>query len=169
MLVAAERKVYETPAEVNRPVKTIRLHNPKVGKKPWVLFMVVVAADFTFGLYYTSLSAAIASKGYQLERIRSEVRHLETATERLEYTMAAMSSLEKVEKVAVEQLGMSKPDYHQVVYVEERAKTEYKDGMLAEGQTGIEVPGEEDILLTQKLYAFVSSIFAPRKAEASSI
>lgn len=169
MLVAAERKVYETPVEVNRPVKSIKLHAPKRTRKQRVLFIAGVTAFFALGLYYTSLSAAIASKGYELERIRGEVQHLETATERLEYKVAAMSSLEKVEKVAVEQLGMSKPDYSQVVYVEDRTGSAHMDGMLAEGQAGTEVTGEGDRLITRRLYAFVSSIFAPKKAEASSI
>lgn len=97
-------------------IRTSPRHNPRNNSRrnssnSAKLKLRVIAAIltiFVFGVYYTSLSASIAGKSYELEQLQREIAQLETSNERMELTLNSMSSLEKVESIAVKDLGLEK-------------------------------------------------------------
>lgn len=164
MLVAEERKVYQEPLLENKPAKKAVKKTSRAKRKLCILG--AIAALFTFGVYYTSLSAVIASKGYELEQLKSEISRLETSNERMELTLASMSSLDKVEEIAVEKLGMSRPDITLAsTALVASAGTQQAD---SNGEAGTAVEQNKNVLTSNNLYQAFMSFFVPGKAKASS-
>lgn len=89
-------------------------NKPKVKAKikPRVLkltMVAVVGVSFCCSLYFSSLAAGVMTKGYAINNLKSEIEALETANERLRLEIARMDSLERVEALALAELGMKKP------------------------------------------------------------
>lgn len=163
MLVAAERKVFQEPVLDTKPAKrAVSKANLAKGK---LCVIGVILTIFAFGVYYTSLSAAIASKGYELEQLKEDISRLETSNERLELTLASMSSLDKVEKIAVEQLGMSKPVANGAALV---ASVQPENLAGGSGDTSIESKQDKNTFTAGNLYNTLISFFVPGRAQASS-
>ncbi len=167
MLVAAKRRDYYEPAVEVRSAGNAAKKTSLARHK--VLIIGAIISLFTFGVYYTSLSASIASKGYQLEKLEKEILKLKTDNERTELMLASMSSLDKVEQVATKKLGMNKPENSQAPMVVAIAGQEV-NGENAE-------PGGSDALQKQQndstespakqFYTAVISFFEIGKAQAS--
>jgi cell division protein FtsL len=128
----------------------------------------VIVTIFVFGVYYTSLSASIASKSYQLEKLQREIAQLETSNERLELTLNSMSSLDKVETIAVEKLGLEKRTADGTALVASVKAVDTANA--AEGdQSSEEKSGQEETTLAfgDFLKAFIG-FFSPGNAQASN-
>jgi len=169
LLEVGDRRVYQEPTLEALPARRARRRNSRntTTAKNRLCVIGAIAVFFAFGVYYTSLSAAIASKGYQLEQLKSDISRLETSNERLELTLASMSSLDKVEKIAVEKLGMQKPvnkDAALVASVEpvdSKPQADAKKDAVDEEQQGL-------TLAFSNLGKALKNLFVPGSAQASS-
>ena len=136
-------------------------------------FFFMVGALFLlllFGIYYTALTAAVARQGYKLEKLQSEIERIQNENERLEFVVSQMSSLDRIEKEAVEKLGMKKPDLEKIIFVSTAEADQWKAAASAQESKqekkqdsqnqNEKMPGRE--LLSR----FFNNIFKTQRAEA---
>ena len=166
MLEAAERRVYNEPTLEAKPTRRASKKAKSAKSKLCVLGAIITF--FVFGVYYTSLSAVIASKGYELEQLKSDVSRLETSNARMELTLASMSSLDKVEEIAVQKLNMTKPDAEATALVASvEPENLNQEAKGAEGSTADSQKKDASTVTAGNLYNTLISFFIPGNAQAS--
>lgn len=72
---------------------------------------------FAYAVILVFLCAKSASLGYEIERLNKDISKLATANHRLEYEIARYSSLSRIEKIAVAELGMQKAELQNTIAV----------------------------------------------------
>jgi cell division protein FtsL len=113
-LLAAKKlddAIYEPIPEL--PQEEVMHHRPKSRVTPRFfkfLYVSAVVCLFCSGLYFCSLALGIATKGYEINQLKKEISDLETTNERLRLEIVRLDSLERVEMVAYNELGMKKPE-----------------------------------------------------------
>lgn len=169
MLEAVKGPAYQEPVQEALPAgKANRRRSKRAsGTKNRLYVLGAIVVLFGFALYYTSLSAAIASKGYQLEQVKGEISRLKTSSERLELTLATMSSLDKVEKIAVEKLGMQKLGDDGTALVILDPLTPVKTVDKEETETVDNKQSEGGALAFSNLYKTIKGFFVPGSVQAS--
>ncbi|NLL19046.1 MAG: hypothetical protein GX262_08465 [Clostridia bacterium] len=103
--------IYEPIPE--QPQEEVLHHRPKSRVTPRFykfLYVSAVICLFCSGLYFCSLALGIATKGYEINQLKKEISDLETANERLRLEIVRLDSLERVEMLACNELGMKKPE-----------------------------------------------------------
>ena len=170
MLEAVGRSAYQEHTLEALPAarRNRRRSKGTSGTKNRLCVLAAIAIFFGFALYYTSLSAIIASKGYQLEQVKAEISRLKTANERLELTLASMSSLDKVEKIAVEKLGMEKPVSDGAALVVSGPSIPVKATDEEETEAVDDKKLEGAALSLSNLCEAIKGLFVPESAQASS-
>jgi len=93
----------------NSPKSRVR---NKPHKKILVYFRVIalILCGFGLGLYYISMNHQVTVLGYQVEAQKEKVAELQRDYKQLELKAAELQSPDRVEEVAVNKLGMQKPD-----------------------------------------------------------
>lgn len=94
----------ETPIRQTRIRKTVKKVNLK--RK---LYIKCAFLGFGYAMLLVTLCIKSATLGYQIEKLETDIQNLETANHRLDYQIAAKTSLNRVEWFAASQLGMYKP------------------------------------------------------------
>jgi len=77
---------------------------------------------FSFALLLVFLCNMSSTLGYQIEQLNLDIQSLQTANNRLDFQIAERSSLDRVERVAVTDLGMYKPDTKTSIALEVKAE-----------------------------------------------
>ena len=72
---------------------------------------------FAYAVLLVFLCAKSASLGYDIEKLNKDINKVTTANHRLEYQIACYSSLSRIEKVAVAELGMQRADLNNSIAV----------------------------------------------------
>jgi len=72
---------------------------------------------FGYAILLVFLCAKSASLGYEIENLNKDINKLTTANHRLEYQIASFSSLSRIEKIAVTELGMQRADLNNSIAV----------------------------------------------------
>lgn len=85
-------------------------------KKEILLVLVCLLLAISFLTFYVWHQAALISLGYQTNRLEEKIFQLEEEIRGLEIQKASLLSLEKVERIAREKLGLSEPEKDQIVY-----------------------------------------------------
>ncbi len=85
-------------------------------KKEIVLLVICLLLAISFLTFYVWHQAALISLGYQTTRLEEKISQLEEEIRGLEIQKASLLSLEKVERIAREKLGLSEPKKNQIVY-----------------------------------------------------
>lgn len=85
-------------------------------KKEILLLVICLLLAISFLTFYVWHQAALISLGYQTTRLEEKISHLEEEIRGLEIQKASLLSLEKVERIAREKLGLSEPKKNQIVY-----------------------------------------------------
>lgn len=67
-------------------------------------------ALFLYGLFLVFLCIKSATLGYQIVQLEQDISKLQTSNQRIEYQMAQMTSLQRIEEVAHSELNMYEPD-----------------------------------------------------------
>jgi len=97
----------ETPPVGTIARKTVCVYKTNNKRKIYIKSAFMV---FGYSLLLVFLCIKSATLGYQIENLEQDIQGLETANHRLEFQIAEKSSLDRVERIAVTQLGMTKPD-----------------------------------------------------------
>lgn len=96
--------LYRPVPQVQKVRRTYRKSNPK-GK----MVVKIGAAVFLYALVLVFLCIKGSTLGYQIVQLEKDIHQLETANHRMDYTIAARSSLDHIE-IAAAQLGLQKPE-----------------------------------------------------------
>ncbi len=108
------------------PQKNVKVinkhHNQKLDsarrlKKLKVLTCVFVLVAFALGLAFTYFTAQIITKGHEINNIKKEIVSLQMSNERLQFEKQKLMSLDRVEALAMTELGMEKPKYENLLMV----------------------------------------------------
>ncbi|HAA08980.1 MAG: hypothetical protein ACOX6F_00450 [Syntrophomonadaceae bacterium] len=95
---------YRPVPQVKKVRRTYRTSNPK-GK----VFVKTAVALFVYALVLVYLCIKGALLGYQIVELENEIKDLETANNRIEYSIAEKCSLSYIE-IAAHELGMTKAE-----------------------------------------------------------
>lgn len=101
---------------------------------------MVLGAIFVVAAIFAVLleQIVLAQTGFKMDTLRREIATAESEHARLVLKVAKLSSKERIEQVAIEQLGMVQPQ--QVSYIVANVKTR-KGDFLAQEQTPDLMPG----------------------------
>lgn len=109
MILARERFDYfEQPLQVGRGRKTKKIMRFKLRTR--VLYTGIILLAFFMGLGLTWRYAQVTATGYEIVRMKKELKAMELENQQLLMKMENLQSLERIESVAVNKLGMVKPD-----------------------------------------------------------
>lgn len=73
-----------------------------------VIFKISIIA-FAYALLLVYLCIKSATLGYEIVSLENEIQRMETSNKRMEYAIAQKTSLDIIEKRAIEELGMLSP------------------------------------------------------------
>lgn len=106
---------YWEPSSIVEPrTKVIKKTYKKVnGKRKFVLKIAALA--FIYALILVFICIKSATLGYQIISLEQDIKGYEASNNRLQYSIQENSSLDKIELMAVNDLGMNKPDNHMIV------------------------------------------------------
>jgi len=139
-------------------------------KKKFFLTTGVLFLFLLFGIYYTSLTVAVARQGYELEKLQNEIERIQNENERLEFMVVQMSSLNRIEKEAVEKLGMKKPDLENIVFVSNteagKGKENASEQKLNKTEKQNSQDRKEEVTGNEFFSKLFDNIFKAQRAEA---
>lgn len=101
--------------------------------------MIAAVAVMTLSLLYVWERVDLVQVGYRIQQLKAEYRILERENDELEVKVSALTSPERIARIATEQLGMMRPQPGQVVFV----------SFDQEGP-GLRSPNEGEIQLARK-------------------
>jgi cell division protein FtsL len=92
-----ERHIHRTYKKVNR-------------KQEWLIKIGICFFLYACLVVFLCIKGAVL--GYQIVQLENDINKLEASADRMEYEIAQKSSLEKIEQLAVAELGMHHPEEH---------------------------------------------------------
>lgn len=104
----------EPPTKLQPQVKRVKKTYKVVNLKRKFLVKFGILA-FVYALILVYLCIKSATLGYQIVALEKELEQYEAANARLQYAIQETCSLDRVEQIAMNQLGMYKPDKHLLV------------------------------------------------------
>lgn len=106
MLVQKKQEVYVYDPEVASPVpKIVR----KADKQFRVKCLILVSIAMLIAAVTTLQRAAIVQAGYDLVKVKSQVAQMEKENELLRLEIAKLKSPQRIEEIAIKELGMVIP------------------------------------------------------------
>ncbi len=146
MIVAQEKTgYYRLSEDAPRPKK---IAWGKLFPKNHRLALIgLVFAGFLVGVSITVYCSQVIALGYQITRLEKELALLRIENHSLDNEIKRMTSLERVEYVAVNKLGMVKPDENNILIVTVpglNQPTESPDSGMNEGQVSGNTPAEKE-------------------------
>ncbi len=81
-------------------------------------YVAVVSLAVAALLFYILQGVQVIQAGYEIDQLRSSLQELRTERDRLEVELASLQNLSAVERLAVRDLGMIRPEEGQVTVVQ---------------------------------------------------
>ncbi|MDA8236003.1 MAG: cell division protein FtsL [Clostridia bacterium] len=119
MILAKEKYDYYNEKNSPRPQKRVR-RVKKVKKNHKAVYVFVVLVAFLLGIFFTARYAQVAMQGYQINALKERLTALQADNQRLEIEANKLKSLNRIEKIAMADLGMVKPEGVQFIAVEDK-------------------------------------------------
>ena len=116
MIVAQEKTGYHGFSSAAPRPKKIRRIKPVSGGARLVLTGLILAC-FMVGVLITYYCSQVFALGYQISRLQGELEVLRVENHNLDEEVHRLTSLERVEYLATNKLGMVKPDSNNVLVV----------------------------------------------------
>lgn len=104
MLVAPQKSEYDYEPVLATPQSK---RKKKISAKAKVTICFFIFCFFIAGLALTSRVVLMTQKGYQVTKLQEEIASLQTANARLKLEIDQLCALERVENVALNELGMT--------------------------------------------------------------
>lgn len=103
------------PSSVVEPrTKVVKKTHKKVnGKRKFVLKLIALA--FIYGLILVYICIKSATLGYQIIALEQDIKGYEASNNKLQYYIQENCSLDKIELMAINDLGMNRPNSHLAV------------------------------------------------------
>lgn len=146
MILAKEEQRYQQNIEEQGIQKRVRKVK-KVKRNPKVVYFGLVLIAFLLGLVIAAKQAQVAVTGYEVSELKQQLAILELENQELVMEVGKLKSLERIEKIALNELGLVKPEAYQLVVVESSNKSE---AQLETAEKLAEKPREEGILQVLK-------------------
>jgi len=149
-LIVAQDKTgfYGLSADRPRQRKNRRLKHSSSGPKNLLIGMVFFG--FALGLLITYFHARVFTLGYQISNLQQELALLRVENHDLDEQVQQFASLDRVETVAVNKLGMVKPDSSNVLLLAVANKTQpLPDAGVKYGTAGSPLTGDNGSLLVR--------------------
>lgn len=109
MILARERFDYfEQPLQVNQTRRTKKVM--RFRGRTRFLYAGIFLIAFLLGLGLTWRYVQVTATGYEIVRMKKELKAMELENQRLEMQLENLQTLERIESVAINKLGMVKPD-----------------------------------------------------------
>jgi cell division protein FtsL len=90
-------------------------------KSFWVLKvtpgMVVIALIFLIGMSLVVQNVWINFLGFQISQLKKDISNIQVSNEKLKLKIASMGSLDKIENIAINKLGMVYPQSKSIHYI----------------------------------------------------
>lgn len=148
MILAKEKIDYHVPEQP-------QTHQPKGRKitrqeivKHKLLSLAMVCCCFVMGMVVAYYYAQVAYVGYKIDCLQNNLADLRLESHGLEQDITKIVSLEHIENVAVNQLGMIKPDSDKIVLVSAQS-TKPLTEVSAQQDTSKEQSRRESITLPE--------------------
>lgn len=171
MLLAKEKYDYYHLEEVfpgggARPKRRKRQARKVLNERSLYVWLVLIF--FVAGLFVVSRYAQLAVSGYQLVKMKKQLSALQAEHDQLLLTVERLQSLDHIEKVATEKLGMQKPDLVAGVELlpEEPTKDKAATGTTGGADEQRVASAEEKKQRSPVLQAFID-LFQSLKGESS--
>lgn len=99
---------FNLPEQKTRVAKVKRTYTRVNQKRAFVIKSGIFLFGYALLLVYLCIKSA--TLGYQIVEVQKQIDNLETDNKRIEYQIANQTSLQRIEELAVKDLGMYKPD-----------------------------------------------------------
>ncbi|HHY05194.1 MAG TPA: hypothetical protein GX534_08420 [Thermoanaerobacterales bacterium] len=121
-MILAEKEIYERNMYDERPYyrkKESYKPNYKKKTKPqkkgrYIVFLAIIAL---LSVFLLARFSAITVRQYRLEKIKAEVKNINSQNERLKVEVANLKSVARIEDIAKNKLNMIEPENVQIVYL----------------------------------------------------
>ncbi len=134
-----------------RPVKRKRRNSARKAKARLILNLAVYA--IAFAVLGVTLCVKSALMGYEIVELKQEISRLESENSRLEYTIAELSSLDRVQAEAEKRLGMFRPQPENMVALQYEPRAAEVTEVASEAGAA-----QQAAAVKKKDYQFISSI-----------
>ncbi len=124
MILAREKLDYESSqsiAQQSQAKPKAKSHKLSVNQK--IILISLVLSCFITGCFVAYYYAQVAYMGYKIDLMQAKLADLRLECHSLEQKVNELTSLEKIEAIAVNELGMVKPDQENVVLVDKECLT----------------------------------------------
>ncbi len=152
MILAREKLDYDFPQtiEEQQPKPKRKTHKMPAGQK--IVLVSLVLSCFVIGSFVAYYFAQVAYLGYKIDLLQTKLADLRLESHNLEQEVTKITSLEKVEAIAVNEMGMVKPADDNVV-------------LLDAGLVQSDSEDAQQKSLAEKQSRSLESITLPQKAE----
>ncbi len=144
MILAQEKTgYYGMSMEKPGRKRTIRLKDLTRGRR--IALTGMVLAGFLLGVLVIYCHSRVSTLGYQISHLEKELALLRVENHDLEGEVQRLASLDRVERIAIERLGMVKPESDNVLIVELAGKNVQEPADVPEqgNAVGLSSTGEE--------------------------
>ncbi len=118
---------------VQREKKVVHRENRTV---PASRYVIIILALVVVSVLLVSRHNVILQRGYELKRLNSELTAIETENERLALSIGQQESLDRIEEIAINRLGMTRPNQLRLVaFQPTRPATAEHTDVAVEGHT----------------------------------
>ncbi|MGI6491513.1 MAG: hypothetical protein ACOX0T_03705 [Pelotomaculum sp.] len=146
---------YEQPQP--KPKKMRRLKRSSSSRK--FLLLVLILFSFSLGAMITYFQARVYALGYEICCLQQELTALRVENHDLDERVQQMASLERVEMLAINKLGMVKPDSTNVLVLSVDSKAQSFDEVDANTVfDGEPLAGDGESLLLKAFNEFVNRL-----------
>ncbi|KJS19258.1 MAG: hypothetical protein VR72_19825 [Clostridiaceae bacterium BRH_c20a] len=120
-MVMAYKKAVGTDYMPENYPKVSERKKVKTSRRTWILRatpgIAVIVIMFMLGMTFVAKHVWINFLGFQISELRKEIVNIQTDNEKIKLKIASIGSLEKVEEIAVNELGMVYPGNKSVHYI----------------------------------------------------
>lgn len=110
MLIVAQEKAGRYGLSTEEPQSKKVRKSRLTSRGPWLAMISMVFILFLVGVLITCYYSSVFALGYKIHKLQQELSVLRVEKHDLEAEIKRLSSLERVEAIAVKRLGMVKPD-----------------------------------------------------------
>jgi len=117
----AYKKAVGTDYLPENNTKVIEKKKVKTSRRTWILRatpgMAVIVIMFMLSMTFVVKHVWINFLGFQISGLKNEIVNIQTNNDKMKLKIASVGSLEKVEEIAVNELGMVYPENESVHYI----------------------------------------------------
>ncbi|MGI6066989.1 MAG: septum formation initiator family protein [Bacillota bacterium] len=128
------------------------------------------------GLLFTATQAMVTERSAKITQIKTEITDLQNANERLKLEIARLKSLDRIEMIAMTELGMVQPELSSIQFIAVDDRQE-ENSQVAFSPTAVNNNGKVEVKNGEKMHPALQAVsqmvtnyvFGVRNVEASEL